>query len=354
MPQNQQGGTLPGTSRPAAGSRIFVIGSQSFADSMEWHVIDALPRIGAEFEFFAARAGFAGTRNLAQKIAGKIINLALREPERVFERRLLRAVQRFAPQLILVILGNQISPKTIARLRSHTSAPIVCWCQDQMTTLGRQFLLGAGYDAVFVKDRYMQDLFSRMIGSTKFYYLAEACNPRVHRSLPVSEQDHARYGCDVMIAGSLYYYRQEILRQLDEFDVKVWGYRPDWLLYRLRWPHMGREILLDDKARAARAARIALNSLHFAEVDGLNCRAFELAGCGAFQICTARPVLSEHFEIGAEIETFSSSTELVEKIRHYLRNPDEAAGIGARGQLRAHREHTYEIRLSQIIRIALG
>lgn len=336
-----------------SGPRVLVIGSQAFADSMEWHVMDALPRIGAHAEFFSARTWLTGTRSIAQKVAGKIVNMTLREPERLIERRLMSVVERFEPQLILVILGNQLSPKTVQQLRSRTRAPLVCWCQDQMTTLGRQYLLGAEYDAVFLKDRYMHDLFSRMVRSTTFHYLPEACNPRVHRTLQLSEQDRARYGCEVMIAGSLYYYRQEILRELDEFDLRVWGYVPDWLLYRLRRPHMGGEILLDAKVRAARAARVALNSLHFAEVDALNCRAFELAGCGAFQICTARPVLSEHFEVGREIESFSSSAELVEKIRHYLREPDEAAAIAARGQARAHRDHTYEVRLRQLLQIAL-
>jgi len=332
--------------------KIFVIGSQLVTDSMEWHVMDSLPHIGVEAEFFAAR--FVGTRNLFQKALGKMVTVALREPELLVERRLLEAVERFEPGLILVILGNQLSPKTVSRLRAQTRAPIVAWCQDQMTTLGRQFLLGAEYDAVFVKDRYMQSLFSRMIRSASFHYLPEACNPRVHRPLELSESDRVRYGCDVMMAGSLYYYRQEILRQLGQFDVKVWGNVPDWLLNRLSRPPMGKEIVGDDKARAARGARVALNTLHYAEVDGLNCRAFELAGCGAFQICTAVPVLAEHFEVGTEIETFASVAELVDKIRYYLNEPDQAAAIAARGQQRAHRDHTYEVRLREIVRIAVS
>jgi spore maturation protein CgeB len=220
-----------------------------------------------------------------------------------------------------------------------------------MTTLGRQYLLGAEYDAVFVKDRYLQDLFSRMIPSTSFHYLPEACNPDIHRTVPLSDEQRRYFGCDVMIAGSLYYYRQEILRLLGEFELKVWGYAPDWMVYRLPRPHMGRAIVCDDKVRAARAARVALNALHYAEIDALNCRAFELAGCGAFQICTDKPVLAEHFRPGTEIETFTSTSELIEKIRHYLRNPEQAAAIALRGQERAHREHTYARRLDQIFSV---
>jgi spore maturation protein CgeB len=333
---------------------VLVVGTYYVRDSMESHVVDALLDMGAAAEFFPALPGFARIDTAAKRLASKLIRVAFREPELTFERRLIRAVARFVPSLVLVIQGNQVSPKTIRRLRSHTQAPIVCWCQDAMTTLGRQFMVGAEYDAVFVKDRYLYDLFGRMIRSTVFHYLPEACNPKVHRTLTLSPQQQLYYGCEVMLAGRLYYYRQEILRLLEEFDVKVWGSVPEWLVYRLRQPHTRRGVYCDAKARAARAARVALNPMHFAEVDGLNCRAFELAGCGAFQLCTQKPVLQEHFIPGVEIETFASAEEMVEKIRHYLKSPEEADRIAQRGQARAHREHTYIHRLSEIFRIVDG
>jgi spore maturation protein CgeB len=334
--------------------RVLVIGANCSPDSMESHVVDALRNLACPVEFVATDTTFRSFGLTAQRVAARVLELCHREPERLAESRLLAAVDRFSPTLVLVILGSQLSPKTVALLRKRTLAPIVCWCQDQMTTLGRQYMLGCGYDAVFLKDRYLQDLFSRMIRSTAFFYLPEACNPRVHRSLDLSDADRERYGCDVMVAGSLYYYRQEILRQLTEFNLKIWGGTFGWMQDRLPGCHMNRIVVLDEKVRAARAARIALNPLHYAEIDGLNCRAFELAGCGAFQLVTSRPVLAEHFEPGVEVAAFGSAEELIAQVRHFLARPDEAAAIARRGQTRAHREHTYERRLQEIMRIVLG
>lgn len=200
----------------------------------------------------------------------------------------------------------------------------------------------------------MQDLFSRMIRSSRFFYLPEACNPRVHRTVALSAEERGRYGCDVMIAGTLYYYRQEILRQLTEFDLKIWGLRPDWLLNRLSSRFFGAPVFADDKARAVRGAKVCLNTLHYGEVDGLNCRAFEIAGCGGFQLITSVPVLAEHFDIGTEIVEFKTAAQLSDLIRHFLDRPELAAQIALRGQQRAHREHTFENRLREIMRIALG
>jgi len=227
-----------------------------------------------------------------------------------------------------------------------------------MTTLGRQFLVASGYDAVFLKDRYLLDLFSRMIRTTRFFYLPEACNPRMHRPLEVSDADKKIYGCDVMIAGTLHYYRQEILVQLVQqsagINLKIWGRRPDWLQDRLPGYHMGRLVHGDEKIRATLCAGICLNTLHYGEVNSLNCRAFEIAGCGGFQLLTRVPILAEHFEPDVEVATFGDIDEMIEKVAFYLRNPAAAAAIAERGRLRAHREHTYDHRLTELLRITLG
>ncbi len=341
--------SLEAGSRP----RVLVVGGGFGPDCMEWHVVETLRRMGCPTAFVNTAIRIERFGATVNGVVDKLAKTLVREPERWSERSILELVSRFAPTLILVLQGKVLSPKTVAAIRTRSRATVVCWCQDQLSVLGRQYLLGAGYDAVFLKDRYMQDLFSRMIRSTSFFYLPEACNPQVHRPLELSAEDHQRYACDVIVAGSLYYYRQEILRQLGEFDVRFWGYVPGWIVRRPGFRHMGGDILLDKKVRAVRAARIALNPLHFAEIDALNCRAFELAGCGAFQLITSRPVLREHFEPGVEVETFDCSDDLIDKIRHYLKHPEAAAAIARRGQERAHLEHTYEARLGEIFRICL-
>jgi spore maturation protein CgeB len=331
-----------------------VLGGYGYPDSFEWHVTESLTFLGCTVQLFHRRENSAGILNVAGKAFDKLASSFMREPERLGESRLIKMVRDFSPAVVLVLLGNQVSPKTIEKIRGTTHAPIVCWCQDQMTTLGRQYLLGSRFDAVFVKDRYMQDLFSRMIRSTQFHYLAEACNPRMHRPIDLSAEDQYRFGCDVMLAGSLYYYRQEILESLADLDLKIWGYRPDWLIDRLAGRFMGRDVHGDDKVRAALAAKICLNTLHYAEVDGLNCRAFEIAGCGGFQLASDVPSMAEHFEPDIEIVTFRSVEELAEKARHFMRNPEAARQIADRGRIRAHRDHTYEHRLVEILRVALG
>jgi spore maturation protein CgeB len=346
----------PATLKIDAATRVLVVGSNADRDSFEWHVTDSLKYLGCTVDLFHNQSGTWESHHLIEKARRKVSSLLFREPELRIEASLLRRVDEFSPTVILVLLGNQLSPKTVAAIRKRSSARLVCWCQDQMTTLGRQFVLSCEYEAVFVKDRYMQDLFSRMIRSTEFHYLPEACNPRTHRPLTLSDNDREVYGCDLMIAGTLYYYRQEIIRQLaglEGIHLKIWGDRPGWLVDRLPGRYMRRPVYGDDKVRAALGAKICLNTLHYGEVNGLNCRAFELAGCGGFQMMTSVPVLAEHFEPDVEVATFATIDELLEKTAYYLRNPTLALQIAERGRLRAHRDHTYEQRLRELLNIAL-
>jgi spore maturation protein CgeB len=176
----------------------------------------------------------------------------------------------------------------------------------------------------------------------------------MHRPIPLTENDRNEYGCDVMLAGNLYYYRQELLGQISGANVKVWGYRPDWLIDSMPGCYMGRPVYGDDKVKAALGATICLNTLHYAEVDGLNCRAFELAGCGGFQLISRTAALKEHFEIDKEVVAYDSADELAEKVHYFLRNATLAAEIAKRGNKRAHRDHTYEHRLQELLRISLS
>jgi spore maturation protein CgeB len=339
---------------PAAMPRVLVVGSQTFPDAFESHIVEALRALGCTTGLFACGIALEWAPRAIRRGVRKVTDAFVREPELLYEARLMRVVRTFEPDLVLVTLGNQLSPKSVRRLRGISPARVVCWCQDQMTSIGRQYLLGSDYDAVFVKDHYLQDLFSRMVKTTPYYYLPEACNPRVHRSVIPTQKDRERWGCEIMIAGTLYYYRQLILRQLREFDVKIWGGRFEWLMMGLPVSRCGPPVFNEDKARAANAARICLNTLHYAEVDGLNARAFEIAGCGGFQVITSVPALAEHFDIGTEIVSFRTVDDLIDLVRHYLARPEEAAAIARRGQIRAHREHTYEHRLAHILGVALG
>lgn len=316
---------------------------------MEAHVMAGLRALGADVEYFPFLTYRFGARiNHLLELAMTDLRWLRSTPN---ERALLRALRARRPDLILVLLGNYISPMTMQKLRELTPAPIACWCQDHMGTMGRQYIVGAGYDYVFAKDQVMVDRFRRFTGLKAVHYLPEACNPEVHRPVTPTGEDLARFGCDVATAATLYHYRAETLAALADLDLRIWGPVPRFYTGPLRRYAQGRSIFLRDKAACFNAAKIVVNTLFPMEFDGLNARAFEIAGCGGFQLITHSEAVARHFEPGREIETFEDLAELRAKVRYYLAHETERRAIAAAGQRRAHAEHTYQHRLRQMLHV---
>jgi spore maturation protein CgeB len=273
---------------------------------------------------------------------------------RPFERRshsnLVREAEGFRPDLIMVTCAL-LPPEVIARLRSATGAKIVFWYSDPVANLGRQYPLGSQFDAWFFKEPYMAETFRAKLGINA-HYLPEACTPLWHHRVALSESDRRKYGCDLTTAGNLYYYKARILATFKNYDMKIWGKGyPYWLDSSLRdyWP--GIYVAELEKAKAFSAAKIVLNPMIYAEIEGVNDRLFQAAGCGAFQITDLKRSLPQLFEPEREIVTFQTLQELKEKVDYYLAHPEERREIADRAYARAHREHTYERRLRRVLEV---
>jgi spore maturation protein CgeB len=251
--------------------------------------------------------------------------------------------------MVLTLLGNYVPPRTVELIRAASRAPIVCWCQDSMGTMGRQYLIGSRFDHVFAKDPVLVDKLKRYTRVKSVHYLPEACNPAVHRRPEITSSDLQRFRCDVTTAGTLYYFRAEILEALEGCDLKIWGSMPRYYRGALRGKHAGGSVFMRDKAACFNVAKIVVNSLHPIEAGGVNARTFEVAGCGGFQLMTASSAIGRYFAPGAEIELFEDLHDLREKVRYYLANDAARAEIAQAGQRRAHSEHTYARRLAELM-----
>ena len=71
--------------------------------------------------------------------------------------------------------------------------------------------------------------------------------------------------------------------------------------------------------------------------------------CGGFVMSNYQSEIPEYFEIGREIETFSSTEELIDKCEYYLTHEEERKRIAQRGFEKVCKEHTVEQRLREIV-----
>lgn len=266
-------------------------------------------------------------------------------------RKLLGACKKLGRVDLAICCFDYLYPENAAALKAATGCRLALWYPDSIANFGKHAFLNAPYDALFFKDPYIVRRLSAMV-NRPVYYLPEAYEPLQFEKKDLALYPEAQYECDICIAGNLYPYRISFFEQLVDYHVRIWGNpAPRWADdSQIRHMVQNRYLAGKEKIAAFRAARIVLNNLHPAEIESVNVRAFEIAGARGFQMIDERACLPELFEVGREIVQFSSIRELRGKIDHYLSAPVERAQIAQAAEMRARTEHTYESRLSFLIR----
>lgn len=87
---------------------------------------------------------------------------------------------------------------------------------------------------------------------------------------------------------------------------------------------------------------------------GLPLRIWDILGAGGFVLTNYQSEIPEYFEIGKELDVFSSEEELLKKIDYYLTHEEERSRIAECGYQKAKELYSMEHRLEQIMDILSG
>ena len=144
-----------------------------------------------------------------------------------------------------------------------------------------------------------------------------------------------------------------LARAAKRAPIDFWGYGvrtwPPWSPVRRRYNGQAWGI---EMFRILRGAPIALNRhIAVAERNANNMRLYEATGVGTMLLTDARDNLAELFEPGREVVTYAGEDDLVESVLHYLAHEAERRAIAKAGQERTLREHTYALRMRELVSI---
>lgn len=154
---------------------------------------------------------------------------------------------------------------------------------------------------------------------------------------------HDDFQADVAAIGHAWPERLPLARRLvEEFDTRLYG--NNW-----PWASSG-PVYGEDWFRAAWSARCLVNFPRTrAGHTNVKVGLFEAAATGRL-VCTERfDEVARYFRYGEEIIGYTSPEDLVDKLHHYLRHPEQAARIASGGQLRCATEHTWRARLHVLL-----
>ena len=265
--------------------------------------------------------------------------------------RLLTVARDFRPELVLVAKGETIHGETLKQIRKDQRCRIVNWFPDS-----RVF----GYHRVIEQLPVLDLFFSksaldvercRLIGLSNARFLQHCADRELHVELQTSEQELKPYRCQLSVVGSFYPYRDQILQNVSDFDLRVWG--PGWKqsgLYK-RNPRtiVGRDARSFDQAKVFRATDVNLNTHHYDDIDQLNQRVFDIAGSGGCQIADGYRQFGPIFDSSSDILTYKSLEELRSVIRFLLDRPEVRHRMGESCRRKVAEAHTYDHRVQEIL-----
>ena len=274
---------------------------------------------------------------------GRLLDLFKR---RDLSARLHDAIKQHHPEVVLVAGEQLLEPSLVEELQKASRT--ARWVQ----------LLGEGlpdYGAAVTEAKVYHNVYVGSTGAVAAFdsqgikharYLAVGCDPSVHKPLKA----RGPYRANVVFAGEATRRREELLQEVVEFGLAVWG--PGWRRTALRDYCRGEVPSTEDFVRAYAGASVAVN-IHRdigGDLAGLNRRTFEIAAIGAAQVVDSRTDLPRHFADGTEVLVYQNPKELHGHVGRMLQDEKQREAVAAAGRQRAISNHTYMHRMHELLR----
>lgn len=268
-----------------------------------------------------------------------------------FNRQVLRACDRFRPELFIASGGERILPSTVVGLKEWGTRTVL-WTVDPPLHFTPILLSAPAYEHIFCQGTEAIEILQKQ-GAQGISWLPMACDPDLHRPSELSAEERDRYGSDIVFVGSHYPMREKLFEALAGLDLAIWG--PGWNRLRSDSPLRGCVRAAHTTPETWRqiyaAAKIVL-SVHFQDPLGkIPChqaspRVFEALACGAFVITDRQKDVMALFRNGEQLVTFADGEDLRKKVEAYLGCAKERERIARNGRTEVLARHTYRDRLS--------
>jgi spore maturation protein CgeB len=228
------------------------------------------------------------------------------------------------------------------------------------------------YDICLVPEKFRIDDYKKL-GANPIY-CQEAANPNIYKPYNLKQE------FDVTFVGQAYGERPDYVKYLldNNIDIRVWG--SGWssfvkkftrVVKRKLFPINSQEFyispallpkaivgdILSDTEMIKMYSRSKINlgfsscgNTHASKnrITQIRLRDFEVPMSGGFYMVEYMPELEEFFEIDKEIVCYHDKTDLVDKIKYYLKHDKIREKIRSAGRKRCSKDHTWHKRFESV------
>jgi len=318
---------------------------------------DAFRKMGADTVAFDASKFAQGYWELEKATPDEHERTRLKESYgRMLGEAACAMARHHKPDLILAMAQAPLGVEALEQLK-ELGVPLAFWFVEDFRTMKYWGQAAPYYDYFFTIQRGLFFDKLKAAGAKNVAYLPQAAAPDSHRPVELTPEEKKHYGSDISFMGAGYHNRQIFFKGLLDYDFKIWG--TEWNLgteLGKRVANRNERLKPEEYVKIFSASKINLN-LHSStlmegidpEGDFVNPRVFELAACGAFSLVDNRKELGALFKIGTEVVTYSSLSDLQDKINFYLANPEARQKVAEAARVRALTHHTFERRMESLL-----
>ncbi|MCC6622466.1 MAG: glycosyltransferase [Deltaproteobacteria bacterium] len=274
----------------------------------------------------------------------------------VAEMRLVAAVARAKPDLVLLVKCDDLHMAAYAAIRRAVTCPIAAFHPDDPWNIGTTLRPGAAHRRALLQVRAVDAmlLWSRPLveramreGAQRVFHFPFACDPDLHpRLTDISAEERAELGAPITFIGAWDDEREQVLGAVLDagMPLAIWG--PDAWTHRVKHPkvkaaYRGRPLFGREHAAAVGASDLVLHVLKRQNKDATSMRTFEIPSMGGCMVHERSAEAGFVFPPGVAALDFGSKEELVEVCRRALADPTARRAIADEGFHRARR-HTYK------------
>jgi len=275
------------------------------------------------------------------------------------QKEFIEKVRKEKPDLILVLKGWYFKPETLIKIKKENpnvklfcfngDNPFNTWHFSNSNIWIRKSI--PLYDCYFIWGKFLIPLIKKS-RAKRVEYLPFGYDPYLHYQTNPNRDNKKFYGSDIAFIGTWDKERENLLNNLLNYDLKIWGNVWEKANKKLLEKWMKRSIIGEEFSKVCNSAKIILNLIRKQNIPAHNMRTFEVPACKGFVLSTRTKEVLEFFKEGKEIECFSTINELKEKINYYLEHEKERKKIAKAGYERLRKSgYTYENRAKKILKI---
>ncbi|MFO0745647.1 MAG: glycosyltransferase [Myxococcota bacterium] len=269
----------------------------------------------------------------------------------VAEMRLVAALGKAKPDLVLLVKCDDLHLAAYAALRRTVSCPIVAFHPDDPWNIGTTLRPGSAHRRATLQVRTVDVmlLWSRALvdralneGAQRVFYFPFACDPDLHGAVTdLSAEERRELGAPITFIGSWEDEREMWLGAIADagLPLAIWG--PDQWQTRVKHPkvkaaYRGRPLFGREHAAAIAASDVNLSILRRQNKNATSMRTFEIPCMGGFMLHERSLELPQFFRPGEACDDFVTKDELVEKCRRWLEDEPGRKAVAAEGLRRAN------------------